>query len=91
MTFHWTAASRNRLLAIVCALFSLAIAGNEIPLSAQQTVITELKVQSLATPLAVEDKNPLISWRMSSPMATDSLANQETSCGRDRPEKWGRH
>jgi alpha-L-rhamnosidase len=66
MTCHSIAASRQRLLTIIGALFSLAIVGNKIPLSAQQTSITELRVQSLTTPLAVEDINPLFSWQMNS-------------------------
>lgn len=56
----------QRFLTIACALLSLAILGNTPHLSAQQTSITELRVQSLATPLAVEDKNPLFSWKMNS-------------------------
>jgi alpha-L-rhamnosidase len=64
MTLHSNAVIRQRLLTVVCAMFSLAIVGNNVPLGAQQTSITELKVQSLATPLAVEDKNPLFSWQM---------------------------
>src|SRR5512142_2546042 len=56
----------KRPLTMICTLFSLAIAGNQIPLTAEQTLITELKVQAQSTPLAVEDKNPLFSWQMSS-------------------------
>ena len=68
MTIKSTTAISQRILTIVCALFSLAIAANNVPLTAQQTSITELRVQSLVAPLAVEDKNPLFSWQMSSPI-----------------------
>ena len=66
MTLLSIAARGRRLLTVVCALFSLALVEENIPLSAEQTSITELKVQALATPLAVEDKNPLFSWQMNS-------------------------
>ena len=59
----------NRILRRLFIMFLVptSLIGTTLPLSAKNapsTTVTNLKVQATATPLSVEDKNPVFSWQM---------------------------